>query len=137
VDFAADEFATVADNAFAKGAGHLFAHDITNDLAQTLEPGRHRRVENHHLFSPRLCSDDMHTLKQAAKGLGIVNLPAYTCRKEFSGGALVRVLPEWVAGTAQLSLVMPPRRGQSPSVRALADCLLNNVNARVGDRAPG
>jgi DNA-binding transcriptional LysR family regulator len=87
-------------------------------------------------FSPQLCSDDMSTLKQAAaKGLGIVSLPAYVCSDELNDGSLVRVLPEWVAGTAQLSLLMPSRRGQSPSVRALADYLLNNLNARIGDRS--
>jgi len=85
-------------------------------------------------FSPQLCSDDMSTLKQAASnGLGIVSLPAYTCRDELDRGSLVRVLPEWVAGTAQLSLLMPSRRGQSPGVRALADYLSENVHSRVGD----
>ncbi|MEE4279977.1 MAG: LysR substrate-binding domain-containing protein [Halieaceae bacterium] len=64
----------------------------------------------------------------------ITGLPAYVCSDELNDGSLVRVLPEWVAGTAQLSLVMPSRRGQSPSVRALADYLLNNLNARIGDR---
>ncbi|NHN36179.1 LysR family transcriptional regulator [Pseudomaricurvus alcaniphilus] len=85
-------------------------------------------------FSPQLCSDDMTTLKQAAaQGLGIVSLPAYTCRDELNDESLVRVLPEWVAGKAQLSLVTPSRRGQSPSVRALVDYLLSNLNARIGD----
>ena len=88
-------------------------------------------------FSPQLCSDDMTTLKQAAaKGLGIVSMPAYTCRDELNDGSLVRVLPEWVAGKAQLTLVTPSRRGQSASVRALVDYLLNNLNARIGD-TPG
>jgi DNA-binding transcriptional LysR family regulator len=88
-------------------------------------------------FSPQLCSDDMATLKQAAaKGLGIVSLPAYTCRDELKDGSLVRVLPDWIAGKAQLSLLMPSRRGQSPSVRVLADYLLDNLNERIGDR-PG
>jgi len=88
-------------------------------------------------FSPQLCSDDMATLKQAAaKGLGIVSLPAYTCRNELRDGSLVRVLPDWIAGKAQLSLLMPSRRGQSPSVRVLADYLLDNLNERIGDR-PG
>ncbi|MFN2135627.1 MAG: LysR substrate-binding domain-containing protein [Candidatus Promineifilaceae bacterium] len=86
-------------------------------------------------FSPQLCSDDMATLKQAAaKGLGIVSLPAYTCRDEIEDGSLVRVLPDWTAGKAQLSLLMPSRRGQSPSVRVLADYLLDNLNDRIGDR---
>ena len=88
-------------------------------------------------FSPHLCSDDMTTLKQAAaKGLGIVSLPTYTCRDELKDGSLVRVLPDWIAGNAQLSLLMPSRRGQSPSVRVLADYLLDNLNDRIGDR-PG
>ena len=88
-------------------------------------------------FSPQLCSDDMVTLKQAAaKGLGIVSMPAYTCRDELKHGSLVRVLPDWVAGKAQLSLLMPSRRVQSPSVRALADYLLSNLNDRIGDQ-PG
>ena len=88
-------------------------------------------------FSPQLCSDDMSTLKQAAaKGLGIVSLPAYTCRDELEDGSLVRVLPDWIAGNAQLSLLMPSRRGQSPAVRVLADYLLDNLNVRIGDR-PG
>lgn len=85
-------------------------------------------------FSPQLCSDDMSTLKQAAtKGLGIVSMPAYACRDELNDGSLVRVLPDWVAGKAQLSLLTPFRRGQSPSIRALVDYLLNNLNARIGD----
>ena len=85
-------------------------------------------------FNPQLCSDDMITLKQAAaKGLGIVSMPAYTCRDELDDGSLVRVLPGWVAGEARLSLVTPSRRGQSPSVRALVDYLLNNLNERIGD----
>ncbi|CAA0123309.1 Uncharacterised protein [Halioglobus japonicus] len=37
---------------------------------------------------------------------------------------------------AQLSLLMPSRRGQSPSVRVLADYLLDNLNDRIGDQ-PG
>ncbi|GAB5450453.1 MAG: LysR substrate-binding domain-containing protein [Halioglobus sp.] len=86
-------------------------------------------------FSPQLCSDDMSTLKHAAaQGLGIVSLPAYTCRDELKGGSLVRVLPDWIADKAQLSLLMPSRRGQSPSVRVLADYLLDNLNDRIGDR---
>ena len=87
-------------------------------------------------FSPQLCSDDMATLKQAAaKGLGVVSLPAYTCRDELKDGSLVRVLPDWIAGRAQLSLLMPSRRGQSPSIRVLADFLLDNLNERIGDHS--
>lgn len=62
-------------------------------------------------FNPRLCSDDIMTLQQAAvDGLGIVALPAYMCQGEIDSGQLVRVLPEWTAGDAELSLLMPSRR---------------------------
>lgn len=85
-------------------------------------------------FSPQLCSDDMSTLKSAAiDGLGIVSLPAYTCRKEIANEALVRVLPDWVSGKAELSLLMPSRKGQSASVRALSAYLLNNLSKQVGE----
>ncbi|MFK7794058.1 MAG: LysR substrate-binding domain-containing protein [Gammaproteobacteria bacterium] len=51
-------------------------------------------------------------MKQAAiAGLGIVALPAYTCRDELKSGELTRVLPGWHAGLSQLSLIMPTQRG--------------------------
>ncbi len=71
-------------------------------------------------IAPRLKSEDMATLKQAARGgLGIVALPAYTCREELASGQLVRVLPDWHVGRASLSLVMPRRRGLTAPVAAL------------------
>ncbi|MEM1436487.1 MAG: LysR substrate-binding domain-containing protein [Pseudomonadota bacterium] len=71
-------------------------------------------------ISPRLKSEDMATLKQAAKeGLGVVALPAYTCRNELAAGQLVKVLPDWHAGRASLTLVMPKRRGFAAPVEAL------------------
>lgn len=85
-------------------------------------------------ISPQLCSDDMSTLKQAAvEGLGIVSLPAYTCRNEINDKSLVRVLADWVSGKAQLSLLTPSRKGQSPSARAFSEYLLNNLNEHIGD----
>ncbi|MDX1555621.1 MAG: LysR substrate-binding domain-containing protein [Xanthomonadales bacterium] len=76
-------------------------------------------------ITPRLKSDDMATLKHAAaRGAGIVALPAYTCRDEIENGQLQRVLPLWHAGAAQLSLVTPSRKGQPQSVIALQDFLL-------------
>lgn len=85
-------------------------------------------------FNPRLCSDDMRTVKQAAvNGMGIASLPDYVCNDALAEGSLVRVLPEWSTGQAQLSLVMPSRRGQSQSVRTLVDYLVDNVGAQVGD----
>ena len=80
--------------------------------------------------SVKLYSDDMATLKHAAEaGLGIVALPAYVCREEVRSGHLVRVLPEWVAASAELSLLMPSRIGIPPQVKALSDFLRTEITA--------
>jgi len=66
----------------------------------------------------------MVTLKEVAcNGLGIVALPAYTCRDELASGRLVRVLSEWHAGQANLSLMMPQRSGYAAPVVALQKLL--------------
>ncbi|MFK7975694.1 MAG: LysR substrate-binding domain-containing protein [Halioglobus sp.] len=75
-------------------------------------------------ITPRLKSEDMTTLKKAAsEGLGIVALPAYTCRDELASGQLVKVLPDWSAGHANLSLIMTQRSGFSAPVVALQEFL--------------
>ena len=66
----------------------------------------------------------MATLKEAAgEGLGIVALPAYTCRDELASGKLIKVLPEWHAGQANLSLMMPRKSGFDAPVVALQEFL--------------
>ena len=83
-------------------------------------------------FTPSLQSDDMATLKAAAcAGLGIVALPGYVGRDEVERGQLVRVLPEWIAGIATISLLMPSRRGLLPSVRAFAQFLSEHLPTAV------
>jgi DNA-binding transcriptional LysR family regulator len=75
-------------------------------------------------LTPRLTSDDMIGLKQAAiAGLGIVALPGYVCREELRSGALRRVLPTWSAGDSTLTALMPYRQGLLPSVRAFIEHL--------------
>ena len=75
-------------------------------------------------YQPRLCSEDMGTLKQAASaGLGIVGLPLYTCRDELRSRRLIRVLPDWTAGNAEISLLMPSRQGVPPAVSLFASFL--------------
>jgi len=75
-------------------------------------------------YRPRLCSDDMSTLKTAAAaGLGIVALPGYVCRPEVLAGELAYVLPDWLAADAQISLLKPTSRGALPVVRALTEHL--------------
>jgi DNA-binding transcriptional LysR family regulator len=75
-------------------------------------------------LTPRLLSDDMVGLKQAAiAGLGIVALPGYVCRDDVRSGQLRRVLPDWLAGDSTLTALIPYRQGLLPSVRAFIDHL--------------
>lgn len=75
-------------------------------------------------FVSRLRSDDMATLKKAATaGLGVVALPVYTCTEDVAAGRLHRLLPEWNAGSPEISLLMHGQRGNPPQVEALATFL--------------
>jgi len=83
-------------------------------------------------LTPRLSSDDMVGLKQAAiAGVGIVALPGYVCRNEMRSGALRRVLPTWIAADSTLTALMPFRRGLLPSVRAFVDHLMSEFPKAV------
>lgn len=58
-------------------------------------------------FAARMRSDDMVTLKRAAAaGLAVVALPAYVCAEDVAAGRLSRLLPEWIAGLPEISLLM-------------------------------
>lgn len=73
---------------------------------------------------PRLQSEDMLSLQQAAvAGLGIVALPSYIARAAVERGELQRVLPEWIAGDATLTALVPSRKNMLPSVRVFLDHL--------------
>jgi DNA-binding transcriptional LysR family regulator len=81
---------------------------------------------------PRLASNDIVMLKQAAiDGLGIVALPAYVCRAEVAAGQLVRLMPEWLAGEASITAVIPFRHGVLPSVRVFLDYLVEHIPKTV------
>lgn len=75
-------------------------------------------------LTPRLLGDDMIGLQRAAiQGLGIVALPGYVCRDAVRAGRLRRVLPNWIAGDAKITALIPYRQGLLPSVRAFLDHL--------------
>lgn len=83
-------------------------------------------------FDAVFSSDDMGTLKEAAHhGLGIVALPAYTCTDELAQNKLVRILPEWNAGIAELTLLLPTRKGFSGQAQLLRDYLLSEVSEHL------
>jgi DNA-binding transcriptional LysR family regulator len=83
-------------------------------------------------LKPRLAGNDIVTLKQAAQdGLGIVALPNYVCRDDVRLGNLQRILPDWLAGEANITAVIPFRHGMLPSVRAFLDFLVERIPAVV------
>jgi DNA-binding transcriptional LysR family regulator len=60
----------------------------------------------------------------AVKGLGILMTPLGACRWELERGELIRLLPEWDAGTVELSAVYASGRAAKPSARAFVDYLI-------------
>ncbi|MDC9808703.1 LysR substrate-binding domain-containing protein [Rhizobium binxianense] len=75
-----------------------------------------------------MAADEPYVLMEtAAAGLGITCLPTSVCRKALADGRLVRVLPDWTAGSIETTILMPHRRGQLPAVRAVVDFLAERL----------
>lgn len=78
---------------------------------------------------PRFLADESNVLLEAAvSGLGITALPRKICRAAIEAGSLVRVLADWEAGSVTTTLLMPHRRGQLPSVRAVVDFIVAHLS---------
>src|SRR3984893_13230917 len=60
----------------------------------------------------------------AVAGLGIVMAPLVACRRGVERGELIRLLPEWGAGTGELNAVYASGRAAKPSARAFVDYLI-------------
>ena len=77
----------------------------------------------------RMAANESSMLLNAARGgFGITCLPRRLCEAALRDGDLVRVLPGWTAGVVTTTLLMPHRRGQLPSVRAVADLLAEMIS---------
>jgi DNA-binding transcriptional LysR family regulator len=108
----------------------LAGHETLFLRRDTAEPVWHLRLEKDRAVAadisvtPRMTDTCMVTLKAAAAaGMGMVALPAYTCREEISAARLVRVLPDWIAGQSAITALMPSRRGMTAAARAFLDHL--------------
>lgn len=66
-------------------------------------------------------------LKAAAAGIGITVLPTSVCAAAIEDGTLVRLLPNWTVGQITTTILIPHRRGQLPSVRAVVDFLIERA----------
>ncbi|WP_439370350.1 LysR substrate-binding domain-containing protein [Bradyrhizobium sp. PMVTL-01] len=79
---------------------------------------------------PRLTTDDMTTLRQAALGgAGIVQLPDYFLAQDIADGKLEVLLPAWSPPRAVIHAVFPSRRGLLPAVRTFIDFLAAEMAA--------
>ncbi len=68
----------------------------------------------------------------AVEGLGIVMTPFGACRREVESGKLIRLLPEWDAGTVELNAVFTSGRAAKPSARAFLDYLIATLREDAG-----
>jgi DNA-binding transcriptional LysR family regulator len=57
----------------------------------------------------------------ALAGLGILSTGDLSVMSELESGQLVRVLPDWEMGSADINIVLPAGRAAKPSARAFAD----------------
>ncbi|MEX0604438.1 MAG: LysR substrate-binding domain-containing protein [Marinobacter sp.] len=79
--------------------------------------------------SPRLVTDDVFTLRQAAfEGLGVVRMPLIVGGRDLIEGRLINVLPGWQPRGGILHAVYPSRRGLLPAVRAMLDYLAESMD---------
>jgi DNA-binding transcriptional LysR family regulator len=74
--------------------------------------------------------------KAAVAGLGIVSSTHLSCLEEFENGSLVRVLPEWEMGEADVNVVLPAGRAAKPSARAFSNFMVAEFKAIEDDFGP-
>ncbi len=65
----------------------------------------------------------------AVEGLGIVMTPLGACRRELARGVLIRLLPDWDAGSVELNAVFASGRAAKPSARAFTEYLVQAIRA--------
>jgi len=59
----------------------------------------------------------------AVAGLGIAAMTLAACERELADGSLIRLLPDWDMGTADVHAVFAAGRGAKPAARALVEFL--------------
>ena len=81
--------------------------------------------------SARAVGNDMMFQREALRaGCGLGPLPSFVAAADVANGVLVRVLPDWVAISAQVLLVHPPQRHLPPKVSAFQQLLLEMLQQR-------
>jgi DNA-binding transcriptional LysR family regulator len=84
-----------------------------------------------HVHQPRLVTDDMESLRQAAlAGQGAVALPEIVCGPDLRSGKLIPVLPGCSLPDHQLYAAFLSRRGLMPAVKHFLNYLSDRFSAR-------
>ena len=87
-----------------------------------------RQVEFAH--EPRLVSDDLETLLQAAlAGVGIAKLSELMCGSAIAAGKLRPLLDDWTIPPHELYAIFLSRRGLLPAVRQFIDFLADSLHS--------
>jgi DNA-binding transcriptional LysR family regulator len=73
----------------------------------------------------------------AIAGLGILSTGDLSVMSELETGRLVRVLPDWKMGSADINIVLPAGRAAKPSARAFADYMEAEVREVQAARSRG
>ena len=85
-------------------------------------------------LTPRLRSNDMATLRQAAvDGGGVVGLPNYVLGPAVRSRLLAPVLPGWTVLVSSISVLTPPKRQSSRLARQFVDFLATELQPLVED----
>ena len=108
--------------------GHwgLFHEPAARPAIWRLRAAGHPSVEIQ--LPPRMYADEPSALVSAAvAGLGIAALPMGLCRSELERRLLIRILPEWDAGRASVSLLAVRKGDALPSVRAVRSFLVASL----------
>lgn len=91
----------------------------------------------HLAHQPRLVSDDMATLYNAAlHGVGIAVLPGLMIQRDIEAGRLVEILPQWRPKAGTICAVFPSRRGLLPAMRVLLNFLAEQMDHLRDEAAP-
>lgn len=92
-------------------------------------------AEMHVRYEPRLISDDLVLVRQAAlHGVGIAQLPLSVCIDDIRRGELEVVLPDYPQPLFEVQVLFASRRGMLPAVRSFIDFLSAHCVSEVSDR---
>jgi DNA-binding transcriptional LysR family regulator len=73
----------------------------------------------------------------AVAGLGILSTGELSVMNELDAGRLVRVLPDWEMGSADINIVLPAGRAAKPSARAFADFMSAELRELLAAKSRG